>query len=111
MPILDKIIELEPTAHHFEESKKGFIVDIYKIREKLRSKACLFIPFDTISTLSSNNQDLIESEVIEIISKTAEGGGVILSTGCPVLKDTDETSLDTMIKVARKVGKYPIKKR
>lgn len=106
MPILDKVMETKPTAHHFEESKKGFIVDIYKIRKKLRDKVCMFIPFDAVNLLPSNNLKAIERETMEIISKTAEGGGVVLSTGCPVLKDTSEESLDTMIKTARRVGRY-----
>lgn len=108
MPIIDKILETRPTAHHFEESKKGFIVDIYAIREKLRNKACMFIPFNAVSLLPSNDLRAIEKEVTEIVLKTAEGGGVVLSTGCPVMKDTSEESLDTMITTARRIGKYPI---
>lgn len=111
MPILDKILETEPTAHHFEESKKGFTVDIYKIREKLRKKACMFIPFNAVTLLPSNDMKAIEREVVEIVSKTAEGGGVVLSTGCPILKDTSEESVDTMTKTARRVGRYPIQSR
>jgi uroporphyrinogen decarboxylase len=103
MPIIDKVIETGPTAHHFEESKKGFTVDIYKIREKLRDKACMFIPFDAINLLPSNDLKNIEKKVVEIISKTADGGGVVLSTGCPVLKDTSEESIDIMTKTTQLV--------
>ena len=110
-PILDKILETGPTAHHFEESKKGFIVDIYKIREKLRGKACMFIPFNAVALLPSNDLKAIEREVVEIVSRTAEGGGVVLSTGCPILKDTDERSVEVMTKTARRVGRYPIKQK
>ena len=111
MPILDKILETNPTAHHFEESKKGFTVDIYKIREKLRNKACMFIPFNAVSLLPSNDLKAIEREVVEIISKTAEGGGVVLGTGCPLLKNISEESVDMMTKTAKRVGKYPIQSR
>ena len=111
MPILDKILETGPTAHHFEESKKGFTVDIYKIREKLRKKACMFIPFNAVTLLPSNDLKAIEREVVEIVSKTAEGGGVVLGTGCPILKDTSEESVDTMTKTVRIVGRYPIQSR
>jgi uroporphyrinogen-III decarboxylase len=110
MPILDRVVEIGPTAHHFEESKKGFVVDIYTIREKLREKACMFIPFDAINLLPSNDVDAIEREVENIVSRTAVDGGVILSTGCPILKDTDEKSVEVMTKTARRVGRYPIKK-
>lgn len=111
MPILDKILETGPTAHHFEESKKGFTVDIYKIREKLRDKACMFIPLNAVTLLPSNDLNAIEREVVDIVSKTAKGGGVVLSTGCPILKDTSKESVDMMTKTARRVGKYPIQTR
>jgi uroporphyrinogen-III decarboxylase len=108
MPILDEILETNASGHHFEESKKGFIVDIEKIRAKLRGKACMFIPFDAVNILPSGNLDLVEKKVREIILGTAEGGGVALSTGCPVLRDTPVESIISMIQTARKFGKYPI---
>jgi len=109
MPILEKIIETKPNAHHFEESKKGFIIDIFKIREKLRGKTCFFEPFDAINLLPSGDFEAIRKSVIEIVTKTARGGGVVLGTGCPVMKDTSPESLDMMIGTARAVGKYPIR--
>ncbi len=108
MPILDKIIETKPDAHHFEESKKGFIVDIFKIREKLRGKTCFFMPVDAINLLPSGDLEAIRKNVTEIVTRTAEGGGVVLGTGCPLMKDTSPESLDMMIRTAREVGKYPI---
>jgi uroporphyrinogen decarboxylase len=108
MPILDKIIETKPDAHHFEESKKGFIVDIFKIREKLRGKTCFFMPVDAINLLPSSDLEAIRKNVTEIVTRTAEGGGVVLGTGCPLMKDTSPESLDMMIRTAREVGKYPI---
>jgi len=109
MPILNKLIETKPHAHHFEESKKGFIINIFEIREKLRGKACFFEPFDAIVLLPSGDLEAIRKKVIEIVTKTAAGGGVVLGTGCPIMKDTSPESLDTMISTARAVGKYPIR--
>ncbi len=109
MPILDKIIKTNPDAHHFEESKKGFVVDIFKIREKLRGKACFFEPIDAINLLPSGDLEAIRRSVTEIITRTAHGGGVVLGTGCPLMRDTSPESLDMMIKTAREVGKYPIR--
>jgi len=109
MPILDKIIETKPDAHHFEESKKGFIVDIFEIREKLRGKACFFMPVDAVNLLPSGDLEAIRKNVTEIVTRTAEGGGVVLGTGCPLMKDTSPESLDMMIRTAREVGKYPIR--
>jgi len=109
MLILDKIIETKPDAHHFEESKKGFIIDIFKIREKLRGKACFFEPIDAINLLPSGDLEAIRKTVTKIVTKTAQGGGVVLGTGCPIMKDTSPESLDIMIRTARTVGKYPIR--
>ena len=71
----------------------------------------MFIPFNAVALLPSNNLNAIEKEVVEIISRTADGGGVVLSTGCPVLKDTSEEAIDAMVKTAKRVGKYPIRAR
>jgi len=109
MPILDKIIETKPDAHHFEESKKGFVVDIFKIREKLRGKTCFFEPIDAINLLPSGDLEAIRKSVTEIVTRTAGGGGVVLGTGCPLMRDTSPESLDMMIRTAREVGKYPIR--
>jgi uroporphyrinogen-III decarboxylase len=72
------------------------------------STACFFEPFDAVGLLPSGDLEAIRNKVIEIVTKTATGGGVVLGTGCPVMKDTSPESLDMMITTARTVGKYLI---
>lgn len=109
MPILDKIIETNADGYHFEESKKGFIIDVFQIRERLEGKKCFFIPFDQINLLRSGTLDEVRKGVIEIIQKSASGGGVVLSTGSPVLRDTPVENFEMMIQTAKTAGMYPIK--
>ena len=108
MPILDKIIETNADAHHFEESKKGFAIDVSQIRERLRGRKCFFVPFDQVNLLRTGNLEAVRNGVIDIIWKTAPGGGVVLSTGSPVLRDTPVRNFEMMIRTARAVGTYPI---
>jgi uroporphyrinogen-III decarboxylase len=109
MPILDRIVETNADAYHFEESKKGFTIDIYLIRERLKSKKCFFVPFDQINLLRSGSRESVRNIVTEILSRIAPGGGMVLSTGSPVLRDTPVANFRTMIKVARIAGAYPIR--
>ena len=45
------------------------------------------------------------------IDAAGEGGGYVLSTGDQVGRDTPEENLCKLVEVARKYGKYPLKKR
>jgi uroporphyrinogen-III decarboxylase len=108
MPILDKILETNPDGHHFEESKKGFVINVPQIAERLRGKKAFFVPFDSINLLRTGNIDSVRKCTAEMIGKIA-GRGIVLSTGSPVLRDTPVENFETMIKTARIVGKYPIK--
>lgn len=100
MPILDKLVETNPDALHFEESKKGFEIPVPKIREYLRGKKSFFAPFDTINLLRLGSKKAIQNSVKEII-KIGKGGGVILSTGSPVMQDVPITNFEIMIRTAR----------
>jgi len=107
MPIIEKIISIPVDAVAFEEDKKKIRIDIERVRQLAKGKTCLFGNFDTIRTLRDNTIK-IEEEVKKMISKLAPDGGFVLGTGSPILKDTPPKKVDTMIKAARKYGKYPI---
>ncbi|RLG52993.1 MAG: hypothetical protein DRO00_04815 [Thermoproteota archaeon] len=101
MPILNKLLETNVDALHFEESKKGFEIPIFEIRKRLRGKKCFFAPFDAVNLLRTGSKEAIEKAVKKII-KIGKGGGVVLSTGSPVLKDVPLANFETMIKSARR---------
>ena len=109
MKILDSLLTLKPSAFAFEEDKKGFNIDMKLIRERTKSKTCLFGNFDAVYTLRSS-PDEIKAKVQEMIWNLAPGGGFILGTGCPILRNVPSANVDTMIQTARRVGRYPIQK-
>jgi len=109
MLLLDKIVKTEADCYAFEESKKGFNIDIVKVKEVVRDRACSFGNFDAISTLRGDIKN-IEDNVNELIKNAAYGGGFILGTGSPVMKDVSPLNLDFMINVARKRGRYPMRR-
>ncbi len=105
--IIDDILTINADAFAFEEDKKGFHIDIKKIRELTKGKAGLFGNFDALYTLRSTPQE-IENKVKEMILELAPGGGFILGTGSPILKNVPIENVETMIQTARRVGRYPI---
>ncbi|NIO20221.1 MAG: hypothetical protein GTN76_05625, partial [Candidatus Aenigmarchaeota archaeon] len=108
--ILDSLLTIKSDAFAFEENKKGFEIDIMQIRELTKGKSCLFGNFDALYTLRSTSEE-IEAKVEEMILELAPGGGFILGTGSPLLKNVPVANFDTMIKTARRVGRYPIRKK
>lgn len=104
MPIIEKITAINAHAYAFEEDKKGFRIDMPHIRNILRNKACLFGNFDAVYTLRSDPEK-VEKSVTDMILKLAPGGGFVLGTGSPVMKDTPPENVDAMIAAARKYKK------
>mgnify|MGYP001626436539 CR=1 FL=1 len=104
MLIIEKIAAINAHAYAFEEDKKDFRIDMAHIRSILKNKACLFGNFDAVYTLRSNPKK-VEESVKDMILKLAPGGGFVLGTGSPVMKDTPPENVDAMIAAARKYGK------
>jgi hypothetical protein len=104
MLIIEKITAINAHAYAFEEDKKGFRIDMAYIRNILKNKACLFGNFDAVYTLRSDPEK-VEKSVTDMILKLAPGGGFVLGTGSPVMKDTPPENVDAMIATARKYRK------
>ncbi|MCC6017721.1 MAG: hypothetical protein LM601_01670 [Candidatus Verstraetearchaeota archaeon] len=104
MPVIEKIASINAHAFAFEEDKKGFKIDMPRIRSILKGRACLFGNFDTINVLRKSPME-VEERVKEMILKLAPGGGFVLGTGSPVLKDVPPENIDAMIAAARKYGR------
>jgi len=106
MPLLEKVVEVGADAYHFEESKKNFIVDPVKLKEAVSGKACLFAPLDSLK-LRTADVGTVDKMVKEMINQVAVGGGVVLSFGSVLMKDTPLENFETVIKTARSIGTYP----
>jgi len=107
MPIIEKITSINAHAFAFEEDKKGFKIDMPHIRSILKGRACLFGNFDAINVLRKSPRE-VEEKVKEMILKLAPGGGFVLGTGSPVLKDVPPENIDAMITAARKYGRRDV---
>jgi len=99
-PIIKDLITVNAHAYAFEEEKKNIKIDMENIRGMLMGKSCLFGNFDAIYTLRKTPKE-IEEKVKEMIFKLAPGGGFIIGTGSPILKDIPPENIDTLIKTAR----------
>lgn len=95
VPLLDDYTETNVMAIMFEESKKGFNLDIKKIRDAIGSKVCVFGNLDSIYLLREGSTEEIKNEVI----KQAKGAryNFIISNGSPVTPDTPEKNLKSLI--------------
>jgi hypothetical protein len=104
MPIIEKITSINAHAFAFEEDKKGFKIDMPRVKGVLKGKACLFGNFDAVNILKKSPKE-VEESVKEMILRLAPGGGFVLGTGSPVLKDVPPGNIDAMVAAARKYGR------
>lgn len=109
-PVIDDIVRYGADAYHFEGTMKGLSFEISEMKEAVRDRgnACLVAPFDVMHVVREGNPAVIENEVRRIVDMAAEGGGLILGTNVPMMKDVSVTAMETMVKAARKWGRYPM---
>ncbi len=107
MKILDSLLTIKADAYAFEEDKKGFKIDLGVIHEHTKNKACLFGNFDSLYTLRSTTNE-VEENVKKMIRNLAPGGGFILGTGSPILKNVPIANIETFVRTAHRFGQYPI---
>lgn len=86
---LDAILQLGSDGLHFEESKKGFTIDIERIAEKLNGRCVLFGNLDSIQVLQDGRENELQAE----IRRQAKAGILnkyrfVMSTGSPVTPGT-----------------------
>jgi hypothetical protein len=101
LPLLDDYAQTNVMAIMFEESKKGFNLDIQKIREKINNRVCVFGNLDSIYLLREGSIREIKDEVI----RQAEGAGhnFIISNGSPVAPSTPEKNIKCLIRTGKEL--------
>jgi hypothetical protein len=101
MPLLDDYAQTNVMAIMFEESKKGFKLDIREIREKINNRLCVFGNLDSIYLLREGKTDEIKDEVI----RQTEGAGnnFIISNGSPVAPSTPEQNVSCFINTGKEI--------
>jgi hypothetical protein len=100
-PLLNDYCQTNVKAIMFEESKKGFNLDIGKIREQIGHKVCVFGNLDSIYLLREGSSEEIKNEII----RQAEGAryNFIISNGSPVTPGTPQQNLDILIKTGKEL--------
>lgn len=94
--------ELHPSALAFEESKKGFYIDIAEIRKELGYEECLFGNLD-VALIERDGGSKIKREVERQI-KQAGPGKFVLSVGSPPTPPTLPSKLDLLSRLAHSFG-------
>ena len=103
MRLMQSITATHADAYAFEENKKGYRIDLGRIKSILDGNACIFGNFDTLKTLTSSPREIDES-VRRMIAAIGSGGSFVLGTGSPLTKLVEPENVDAMIDAARKYG-------
>jgi hypothetical protein len=102
LPILDDLASINAKALLVEESKKGFDLDILRIRDQLAGRLCLFGNVDSITLLSQGAPEVIEQEV----RRQAAGAtsGFVSANGSPITPGTPVENVRALVRAGRTAG-------
>jgi len=100
IPRLDQLAKLDIAALAFEESKKGFVIELERIVDKVGKDLCLLGNIDTIRLGLHGTPKEMVAEVKRQIGIGSRAAGFIVSNGSPFPPDTNPRQIDAMITVA-----------
>lgn len=106
MPRLPWIVELGIDGLAVEESKKGFTIDIVKVRESVGEKLCLVGNIDSFGVIHHGSRDEIAREVARQLGAAGRGGAFMVGIGSPLPLDTDVQQVNIAAGLARQLGTY-----
>jgi uroporphyrinogen-III decarboxylase len=76
-------------AVHFEESKKGFVIDIEEIVRQVAGRCVVFGNLDSIGVLQRGSEAALAAEVRrQLAAGRRNGGRFVMSTGSPITPGT-----------------------
>ena len=96
---LAEIRQLEAEALAFEESKKGFKIDIGDVRREVGAERCLFGNLD-VTRVRDADAETLRQEVFRQV-EAAGPGAFVASTGSPLTLDTAPCRVDRLMATAR----------
>lgn len=86
---LDAILDAGADAVHFEESKKGFSIQIEDIVEAVGRRCVVFGNLDAIGVLQDGSEDVLRAEIHrQLCAGRKNGNRFIMSTGSPITPGT-----------------------
>ncbi len=103
---IDKILEIGADAISFEESKKGFEIDIEKVVEFTRGRCVVFGNLDAINVLPHADENTLKKEILrQFHAGTRNNMRFVMSLGSPVTPDTTVEQVQRYCSIAREMGK------
>ncbi len=85
----DLILSLGADALAFEDSKKGFDVDVVEVARKLRGECVLFGNLNAIDVLQNGTDEQLKEEVKrQLTAAPLNGGRFVMSLGSPITPAT-----------------------
>jgi uroporphyrinogen-III decarboxylase len=102
---LDLIRSIGADALSFEESKKGFRVDIEEMADMIRGECVLLGNLDAVGILENGTERELRAEIERQMSAGRRNGGrFIMSLGSPVTPDTPPERVRLYCDIAHEVG-------
>lgn len=83
-------------------------VDMGDARKTLDKKMALRGNIDPAAVLLNGTPALVEKKVCEVIRQAAEGGGLIVGSGCDIGYETPFENIIAMVEATKNYGFYPI---
>lgn len=86
---LGAILDAGADAVHFEESKKGFSIDIVDILRTIGGRCVVFGNLDAVGCLRDGTDDQLRQEIgRQLDAARSAGSRFVMSTGSPITPDT-----------------------
>ncbi len=99
------MLSLGTDALAFEESKKGFTIDIESLAERVAGKYTLFGNLDALDVLPNASLDRLKSEIEKQIQAGRKNGNrFVMSIGSPVTPGTPACRVKQYVDLARLLG-------
>jgi uroporphyrinogen-III decarboxylase len=102
---MDTILEAGADAIHFEESKKGFKIDIEDVVEAVQGKCVVFGNLDAIGVLQNSSETQLRAEIErQIQAGRRNSSRFVMSTGSPITPGTPVERVHLYAELVKKIG-------
>ena len=98
-PILEDLTGINIKALMVEESKKGFDLDIKRIRDQIGDRVCVFGNVDSINLFHNGTPKEVRDEVIAQVHGAKNN--FVIANGSPLTPGTSEENIKSFINVAK----------
>lgn len=102
---LEHLAGLPADALAFEESKKGFIIDLARIRQTVGAERLLFGNVDAVLLRDGSYEQIARATAEQ---HEAAGPRYVVSQGSPATLDTPPEKLDMLVRAADAIGSPPV---